>query len=489
MSHHDYLRPYQTRLYDGLLREARAGHKAILAVLPTGGGKTVVATALMDNARAKGRSAWFVCHRDFLIAQTAGTMKQFGLGHGYIAAGYPEGIVDMMCVSVDTLRSRLHRTTIRPDLMIWDEAHHSRAESWQRVWAWAGPGVTHIGLTATPARLDGRGLGPVDGKAGGFTAMVEGPTTEELMRLGMLSGYRAFAPGKLDLSGVRTVGGDYDAHQLSAVVERSVIVGDVIEHYRSKANGLKAVYFAVNVSFSMRLAKAFTAAGIPAVHIDGNTPALERVKAARDLAMGRVKVLTNCAILGEGFDLAAVAGMDCNIEAVGLVRPTMSLALHLQQIGRALRPKAGKAIILDHAGNVARHGLPDDERHWSLDGRKKGAPKKTTVKTCQICLGVSPINASVCVCCGAPFITKGRDGPDHVDGVLVEIDPKERARRMREEVAAARSYSELVEIGRRRGYKPQWAGLLWKARKAERHSRPVSYDAQVLPFKRPYDTK
>lgn len=482
------LRPYQTRLYDGLLREARAGHKAILAVLPTGGGKTVVASALMDNARAKGKSAWFICHRDFLIAQTAGTMKQFGLTHGYIAAGYPEGVVPMMCVSVDTLRSRLHRTTVRPDLMIWDEAHHARAESWLKVWDWAGTSVTHVGLTATPQRLDGAGLGVIPGKPGGFTAMVEGPTTAELMRLGQLSGYRAFAPGTPDLSGVRTVGGDYDAHQLSEAVERSVIVGDVVDHWKRHAPGRKSVYFAVNISFSKRLAEAFEDGGVPALHIDGNTPSIERVAAARALAEGRIQVLVNVALMGEGFDLAAVAGMDCNVECVGLVRPTQSLALHLQQIGRGLRPKRQPCIILDHAGNVMKHGLPDDERFWSLDGRKKGPPRKTTVKTCEVCLGVSPINATVCVCCGAPFLVKGRDGPDHVDGTLVEIDPKERARRMRDEVAAAPTLDALKAIGAKRGYKPGWAFFVWKARQAERRDRPLSHDAHVLPFKRSYDT-
>jgi superfamily II DNA or RNA helicase len=481
------LRPYQDRLYYGLLREARAGHKAILAVLPTGGGKTVVASALMQNCLEKGRKAWFICHRDFLIDQTSGTMTQFGLGHGFIAAGRAEGVTDAMCVSVDTLRSRLHRTTVRPDLVIWDEAHHSRAESWQRVWDWFGPGVVHVGLTATPQRLDGRGLGPVAGKAGGFTAMVEGPTTAELMRLGMLSGYRAFAPGKIDLTGVRSVGGDYDPHQLSEAVEKSVIVGDVVQHYRDRAAGLRAVYFAVNIGFSKRLAQAFSAGGIPAVHIDGTTPSIERVAAARALATGRVKVLVNCAILGEGFDLAAVAGMDCNIEAVGLVRPTQSLALHLQQIGRALRPKAQPAVILDHAGNVHQHGLPDDERFWTLDGKKKNAARKTTVKTCEACLGVSPINATVCVCCGQPFVKTPRLGPDHVDGQLVEIDPKERARRMMQEVADARSLAELQAIGRRRGYKPGWAYHVFEAKKAASQRpfrRPASHDAVVLPFKR-----
>ena len=315
--------------------------------------------------------------------------------------------------------------------------------------------------------------------------MVEGPTTAELMKLGMLSGYRAFAPGKIDLTGVRTVGGDYDAHQLREAVEKSVIVGDVVDHWKRHAKGLKSIYFAVNIGFSKRLAEAFTRAGVPAAHIDGTTPPLERVMVARELAQGRIKVIVNVSLMGEGFDLAAVAGMDVNVEAVGLVRPTQSLALHLQQIGRGLRPKSQPCIILDHAGNVVKHGLPDDERHWTLDGRKKGAPRKTTVKTCESCLGVSPINATVCVCCGQPFEIKRRGGPDEVDGVLVEIDPKVRAARMREEVARARSYGELVQIGIRRGYKPQWAGLVWKARKAERQGRPLSHDAQVLPFKRP----
>src|SRR4029077_7895346 len=175
--------------------------------------------------------------------------------------------------------------------------------------------VTHIGKTATPQRLDGRGLGPDGKSAGGFTALVEGPTTSELMKLGMLSGYRAFAPGKIDLTNVRTVGGDYDAHQLSEAVEKSVIVGDVVDHYRRHASGLKAIYFAVNIGFSKRLADAFTRAGIPAAHIDGMTPALERIMVARDLAQGRIKVIVNVALMGEGFDLAAVAGMDVNVEA------------------------------------------------------------------------------------------------------------------------------------------------------------------------------
>lgn len=473
------LRPYQTKLYDGLLAEARAGHKAILAVLPTGGGKTVVAAALMENARAKGRTAWFACHRDFLVEQTSGTLRQFGLPHGFIAAGRADGIVQSMVVSVDTLRSRLARFSVRPHLVIWDEAHHSRAASWQRVWEWMGPGVTHLGLTATPERLDGRGLGPIPGEPGGFTAMVQGPTTRELMEMGNLSGYRAFAPGKIDLSGVRTTAGDYDKHQLAEAVEKAVITGDVIAHYQTKAAGLRAVYFCVSVAYSKRLARAFCEAGIPASHIDGTSTAEERFIAARALATGRIKVICNVALLGEGFDLEAVAGMPCSVEAVGLIRPTQSLALHLQQIGRALRPKPHPAVVLDHAGNFARHGFPDDDRLWDLNGRKKGPPRDALVKTCRECLAVNPIQATHCSECGAPFGVV-RTGPAHVPGKLVEIDVNARRLARWKEEEAADTLEKLIALGKKRGYKPFWAHKFYAARQAARARR--LREAKIIPF-------
>ncbi|MET1112380.1 MAG: DEAD/DEAH box helicase family protein, partial [Allosphingosinicella sp.] len=323
------LRPYQERLLDAVRAEMRHGHHAVLAVAPTGSGKTIIAAELAHRVTGNGKTIWFGVHRDFLIEQTSGSFTKVGVPHGFIAAGRPEGVVPAMVVAIDTLRSRLHRTTVKPDIFVFDEAHHCRAESWLKVWDWLGPQTRIIGLTATPQRLDGAGLGVIPGKPGGFSSLVQGPTTADLMRLGMLSGYRAFAPSTPDLSGVRTVAGDYDAHQLSEAVERSVIVGDVVDHWRRHAPGRKSVYFAVNIGFSKRLAEAFEDAGVPALHIDGTTPSAERVAAAKALAEGRVRVLVNVALMGEGFDLAAVAGLDCNVECVGLVRPTQSLALHL----------------------------------------------------------------------------------------------------------------------------------------------------------------
>jgi DNA repair protein RadD len=477
------LRPYQTKLYTELQDQVRMRHRSILAVMPTGAGKTVVAAALAHNATAKGRKAWFLCHRDFLLEQTSLTFQQFDLGHGFIAAGRPDGFTDCMVVSVNTLRSRLHKITERPDLVVWDEAHHSRAESWQRVWQWLGDRVVHIGLTATPERLDGRGLGVVPGQPGGFTAMVQGPTTRELIEMERLSKYRCYAPGKLDMTGVRVVAGEYNRHQLAEVVEKNVIKGDIVGHYQTRAAGLRAVYFCPSIAYSKRLAQAFNAAGIPARHLDGDSTLEERVAAARAVARGELQVLTNVDLFGEGYDLSAQAGQDVTIECCGLVRPTMSMALHLQQMGRALRPKDQPAVILDHVGNCARHGLPDDDRFWELSSQKRKPARKSLVRTCEHCLGVSPITAVVCECCGEPFEKRQRSELEHQGGELVEIDAEARRRKLWKEVEAADTLPKLIELAKRRGYKPGWAYHLWKARQSAQ-KRKQQMGGQVVPFRR-----
>jgi DNA repair protein RadD len=477
------LREYQTKLYTELQDQVRLKHRAILAVMPTGSGKTVVAAALARNASLKGKKAWFLCHRDFLLEQTSLTFQQFDLGHGFIAAGRPDGFTDCMVVSVNTLRSRLNRITERPDLVVWDEAHHSRAQSWQKVWEWLGPGIVHVGLTATPERLDGRGLGVIPGEPGGFTAMVQGPTTRELIAMGRLSRYRCYAPGKLDMTGVRVIAGEYNRHQLSEVVEKNVIKGDIVGHYQTRAAGMRAVYFCPSIAYSKRLAAVFNQAGIPAQHLDGDSTFEERALAARKVARGELKILCNVDLFGEGYDLSAQAGMDVTIECCGLVRPTMSMALHLQQMGRALRPKDHPAIILDHVGNCARHGLPDDDRYWELSSQKRKPARKSLVRTCTYCQGVSPITAVVCECCGEPFDKKVRAAPEHVGGELVEIDAEARRVKLWKEVEQAQTLQQLIELAKKRGYKIGWAFHLHKARQAAQ-KRKQQREGEIIPFKR-----
>ena len=187
-------------------------------------------------------------------------------------------------------------------------------------------------------------------------------------------------------------------------------------------------------------------------------------------------VLTNCALLGEGYDLAAQAGMPVTVEAVGLVRPTQSMALHLQQMGRALRPKADPAIILDHAGNIDRHGLPDTPRTWSLEGRRKKVKEPAKVKTCPHCLAANPVHVKACMECGHPFVPKARNGPDHVEGELQEVTLNGFRRSVTgfqrmEMIRACKSYSDFVKVGHSLGYKPGWAWHRWREYQGRMHGR------------------
>jgi superfamily II DNA or RNA helicase len=378
-----------------------------------------------------------------------------------------------MVVAIDTLRSRLSHVTKRPDIMIFDEAHHVMAASWRKVWAWAGPDVFHIGLTATPERLDGKGLGSEPGEPG-FQTMILGPTTGELMSMGNLSGYRAWSSLVPNLKGVKTTAGDYNLGELTQRVTDSVITGDIVRTYQQRCPGKRAIYFCVGIDYSKALAAAFNAAGIRAEHLDGELDTAARIAAAKRFAKGETMVLTNCSLLGEGYDLAAQAGMDVTVEAVGLVRPTQSMALHLQQIGRSLRPKPYPAIILDHAGNIKRHGLPDSDREWSLEGRQKDKAD-AAVHICRQCFAANPMHAKVCMACGAALVEQreARKEPEHIDGELHEVTLEMLQHRRRNRgalISRAKTFEDFKKIGKHLGYKAGWAWMAWKESVARRKS-------------------
>lgn len=458
------LRDYQRDLIADIRSAVRAGHRNVLAVLPTGGGKTIIASALAEATSSRGQSLFFICHRDFLVHQTALTFQAAGLDFGLITAGKKMLDRPIQICSIDTLKGRIDKLEDIPNVTIWDEAHHLRAAGWMKVHGWTGDNI-NIGLTATPERLDGKGLNPP------FTAMVLGPTTAQLMEWGMLSQYRAYAPSAPDLSEVRTVAGEYSQADLEKAMRESVIMGDVVGSYQERALGRRAVYFCPDIAYSKDLAAAFRAAGINALHIDGDTPSKDRVQAAIDFADGRLDVLTNCALFGEGYDLAAQAQRDVTIDCVGLCRSTQSLTLHRQQVGRGLRPKDYPCIILDHAGNLEKHGLPDVDIEWSLEGRPK-EPRPSTTWMCKTCSCVNHVKDKACIECGAPKTVEAR-GPRIIETVediaLKEVDREahlERRRQMREEEEACTSYADFVEIAKARGYKLQWAGMAWQRKKA-----------------------
>ncbi|WP_299078743.1 DEAD/DEAH box helicase [uncultured Paraglaciecola sp.] len=453
-------RPYQARVLDDT-RAALRRVKRVLIQLPTGGGKTVIAALIADGVVKRGNSLSFLCHRDFLVDQTSKTFLSNDIEHSFVAAGrWHNRFAPVTVCMIPTLTNRLSKVQA-PKVAIWDECHHIGAKTWARIMT-AWPDTIHIGLTATPVRLDGKGLDDY------FDEMVIGPTIRELIEEGSLADYRAFAPSAPDLTGVSTRRGDYVKGEIDEVMDRSVLIGDMVGHYKKIAPGSLAVYFCSSVKHSQHVAASFCESGIPALHLDGNSSTAERMDAAQRFARREKLVLTNVDLFGEGYDLAAQAQMEVTIETVGLARPTQSLGLYMQQVGRSLRPKPHPAIILDHAGNISRHGLVDDEREWSLRGVEKDGSGGSTVKQCENCFAMYPISAKLCPECGvekAPADGGGRE-VEQEDGDLEEIDVKERRKIKKQEEWGARTVDDLVRIAKQRGYKSpeQWAAHIWTAR-------------------------
>jgi len=451
------LRPYQTVIIDQARDLMQRGVRSMLIQSPTGSGKTLLTAHMLGTAASKGMSSWFTVHRRELVKQSIRTFNDVGIRFGVVAAGFFEAPrAPIQIASIQTLARRYQRLR-RPRLIIWDECHHIAAGSWAAIHK-SLPDAFHIGLTATPERLDGKGLGDF------FQEMINGPSVAWLIENGYLAPYRLYAPSSVNVSGVHTKMGDYVKSELAAVVDRPTITGDAIKHYVKYAAGKRAVVFCVSIEHSKHVVSQFQAAGIPAAHVDGETDVAERDAAIKKFERGDVRVLSNVELFGEGFDLPA-------IEAAILLRPTQSLGLYLQQVGRALRPSPGKAqaIILDHAGNCQQHGLPDEDRVWSLLGRDSGHKQNgdagPSVRICPRCFAAQFFARTTCQFCGTAFETKPRQ-VDHVDGDLVEVDPAVIQAQRRREQGRAETLQDLIAIGKQRGYKKPyaWAHHVFQAR-------------------------
>lgn len=435
------LRPYQEKLTTDIFDAFDQGARAVLAVLPTGGGKTVTFAALT------GMQSLPVCvqvHRVELVSQISMTLASFGIRHRLVA---PSGTVrsiraehfaafgrhfdhpsaPVAVASVDTLISRYddYRSwALTVGLVITDEAAHvQRDNKWGACLA-LFPNARSIGFTATPVRADGKGLGAHND--GVYETMVRGPTTADLIAMGYLSNYRLIAkPSNLDVADIKvTASGDFSGKELRTRSHKSHIVGDVVKEYMRHAAGKQGITFTVDVETANELAEQFRAAGVPAAAVSAKTDEGERQRAIKAFRRGELKQLTNCDLFGEGFDVPGV-------EVVSLARPTCSLGLYLQQVGRALRPAEGKphALIIDHVGNWERHGLPDSPREWSLEGRAKGSRKSNMpddvepVTTCTECFLVfKRVLLPKCPYCGHVRDPESRRKPEQVDGDLMEID-------------------------------------------------------------------
>ena len=445
------LRPYQLQAVDGCRQALRSADSALL-VMPTGAGKTVVFTEIAKLARNKGRKVLILVHRRELVTQACSKLDKVNVKHGIISAGSKSSKHWVQVASVQTLVRRLHKSTWTPDLIIIDEAHHAVAGSWDKIIAHF-QSAKIIGVTATPTRLDGRGLGSH------FSTLVQGPSVAQLVESGFLSEHKVYAPPIVaDLRGVKVRAGDYARDQLSEVMDRPTVTGDAVSHYRRLADGLPAIAFCCSIAHATSVRDSFLGAGYKAKLVHGSMKADERDEAISGLADGRTQILCSVDVVSEGTDVPAVS-------AAILLRPTQSESLYLQQVGRILRPQPGKtAIVLDHVGATKKHGFVDDPRNWSLDSKAKRQRKDEsapTVRQCPECFAAFKPQPA-CPCCGhiVPIKTKEMV---QIDGELVEM--RRQKREQRKEIGRARTLPELLSIAKRKGYKPGWAYKLFYGRR------------------------
>ncbi|MGO8269230.1 DEAD/DEAH box helicase [Rhizobium ruizarguesonis] len=495
--------PFKLRDYQGELitqtRDALREVNSVLLQCPTGGGKTALAAFMAGSAAKRGNRITFGVHRRELIKQTAKTFDKVGIPYGIIANGFTGDRHQLVQIaSIETLRRRLDWYP-RPHLYIPDEAHHAGAATWAEVidsYANKGPkgepSAKIVGLSATPERLDGAGLGKW------FQKMVLGPSPAWLIDQGFLSPYRLFAPSMPDLSGLKKNGADFARGALGERMAGASIVGDVVKTYRELAHGRKAMVFCVSIKHSLAVVEQFQRAGYRAAHIDGDSPNRDVLIAAFET--GKIEVLSSVDLVSEGFDLPA-------IEVAILLRPTHSLSLFLQQVGRVLRPvyapgydletREGRiaaiaagpkpyALILDHSANTIDrekggrgHGLPDDERPWSLEGRerkKRGAGGEdeeaaVTTRQCPQCFRVHR-PAPICEGCGFEFPSMGRTVKE-LEGELQEVERKTAQVERKREQAKAQTLEDLIAIGKARGMKNPhgWARHVHNARNQKTQQR------------------
>jgi superfamily II DNA or RNA helicase len=375
------LRDYQRRAVEGVV--AALDRRPIL-VSPTCSGKTLMATALVEEL---GLPTLWLAHRKELVDQAARRLEAQGLGVGVILAGHaPMPLARVQVASVQTL---VRREMPHAELIVADEAHHFTAVTHKQILD-SYPNAYRVGLTATPFRLDGRGLGDL------FGELIIAATTKQLCDQGVLHAPKVWCSKAPDLRGMKIIAGDYSLGALSKRTNTAELNADIVQTWLKHAAGLRSVVFAVDIEHSRAITVAFQQAGIAAEHLDGATPLDERDAILARLAAGRTQIVSNCMVLTEGWDLPA---LQCAI----IARPTASLNLHLQMVGRVMRASDGKsgAIVLDHAGNHHVHGLATRSLKYSLDGSARvGHDEPTGIRRCQACGLIFDSEMPACPECG-----------------------------------------------------------------------------------------
>jgi len=462
------LRQYQKDVLNELVRSHRQGKKKVILQAATGAGKTVMAAALVKYFVKNNLRVLFLAHRRELITQASDKLTQSDIRHGIIMANHrSDKTYNVQIASVDTLRARAINAKKmdlpKADVIFIDECHRSLSNTYLKIISLYKDSLL-IGLTATPVRGNGEGLGSV------YEHMVSAPSIKELTKLGSLVDVKYYSPSVPDLKGIGVIGGDFNSKSLNDRMDQPKLVGDIVSTWKHLAKDKQTLIFASGVKHSQNIMEAFKSNGIKAGHLDGGTENEEREQTLKDFNSGKITVLCNCMVLTEGFDSPCA-------EVCVLARPTKSLGLYIQMVGRVLRPHKSKqnAMVIDHSGAVYINGFVDDEHKWDLGtgilrkrAERKERTKEDSVIVCEGCFRTYS-GSNICPTCGKIHQTKS-EYVAFLDSQLGLVNKKTRVIEAKEKYAPDFRrvfYEELIGMGEIKGYKPGWSAYKYKQRFGE----------------------
>ncbi|MEM8604234.1 MAG: DEAD/DEAH box helicase family protein [Cyanobacteria bacterium P01_H01_bin.121] len=449
------LRPYQADVVDGVYTKVRQGYQRIAIIAGTGAGKTVIGGKICADVAKQQQRLLFLVHLDVLVGQTYEKLQSFGLHCGFIKAGWAEDKEALIQIaSIQTLAKRAEWFDWPANVVFYDEGHTTVfSQVGQKILNETHQNAIHIAMTATPYRLGSEQMGDH------FPTFVAAPPPSALQDMGFLAPVKYYGlptEQQIDLGGVRTVGGDYNEQDLKNACDRPELIKRIVEEWQRLTPAKRTIAFCVDLEHARHVAAAFNANGITAATVEGGTPPKERQRLYTELADGQLTVLTSCNVISIGFDVPAV-------EVGLLLRPTMSLALHYQQIGRVMRisPKTGKThgIILDQAGNLERLGFPEDVQTYELPvgttgtaqtpSANRAAPSKRCPQ-CQRCVSTVQMN---CPDCGYDWAAE-RPVYDHD---LIQLLSRDQIRNITDEPTRYRIFQAFRKRVFQKGYAPDFA--------------------------------
>lgn len=441
---------YQQKLIDEARQKLAEKNQGVLIVSPAGSGKSIVIAEIARLTTKKGGQVLFIVHRQELVDQITESFRQQDVN-----------LSQCTIITVGKAKNRLGKFP-KPSLIITDESHHSRANTYQKIYEYFAD-VPRLGFTATPWRMNGKGFADI------YSAMVEGPTVKWLIDHHKLAPYTYYSVNLADADKLHfSSNGDFSNKSIDDALGKTIF-GDVIKTWKRVANECKTILYAHSRKYSAQIAQKFCDAGVKAVHCDSKTPQREREKIMSDFKNGKIKILCNVDLISEGFNVP-----DCS--CVIMLRPTASLVLDIQQSMRCMRYVPNKkAIIIDHVGNCYRHGLPLSPHNWTLRDRKRKKRRKANsmsqpIKTCPTCYAVIPAQCKTCPVCGAEIPVENSEMKEERDAKIVKIDQfkfitdYKKTRYAQMKPGDAKTVEDLYEIAKARGYKPGWAYVQAKKR-------------------------